>query len=902
MKDKGVEAAVHDGDPAAAGRKPRRTPAKGAKAQAPVGYDGGHGPNHFPIVGIGASAGGLEALEQFFSAVPPGCGMAFVIVQHLDPNHKGIMPELLQRGTRMPVEQVRDRVTVEPGHVYVIPPNKDLSLLRGALHLFDPAAPRGLRLPIDFFFRSLAEDQHEASIGVLLSGMGSDGTLGLRAIKEQAGVTLVQDPATAKFDGMPRSAIDAGLADIVAPPEALCERLMAYLQHTPQPVPATPELEDRDQSGLDKVMILLRNHTGHDFSHYKKNTLYRRIERRMRLHQLDRIAQYVRYLQENPQERGLLFRELLIGVTSFFRDPEAWLQLREQVMPTLFAARPDGGTLRAWVAGCSTGEEAYSLGILFREAVEALRPDQDFTLQVFATDLDGDAINRARQGVYPANITADVSPERLRRFFVKEETGGGYRIGKEVREMVVFAQQNLIQDPPFTKIDLLICRNLLIYLDSELQHKLLSLFHYSLTPGGVLFLGSAETASGPTELFSTLDGKWRFFRRESVGDEVRPLMTVNLPPPPQPLADGRLAPPPASLQSAVEQVLLMRFAPAAVLTTPQGDILYISGRTGKYLEPPAGRVNWNIFAMAREGLREELLTIVQQALHQGTGEPFVRHGLRIRTNGDFQTVDLSVLALHEPQVLRGTLLLVFTEVAAPLKRRGRRGPADDRSAETLEQEVQQLRETLQNTREAMQTSQEELQSSNEELQSTNEELQSTNEELTTSKEEMQSLNEELQTVNTELQSKVDDLSRVNDDMKNLLDSTEIAALFLDDGLRVRRFTSRASELIKLIPSDIGRPVTDIASKVLYPELATDVAEVLRTLVFTEKAIPVDGRRWFSVRIMPYRTLDNRIDGVVVTFLDDTRAKLLEAELNEARKELERLRGAAAAAPGKNGQD
>ena len=845
-------------------------------------------PPPFPIIGIGASAGGLEALEQFLRHVPEDSGMAFVIVQHLDPTHRGIMPELLQRATGMVVEQVKDHMTVQPNCVYVIPPNKDLSLLRGTLHLFEPATPRGLRLPIDFFFRSLAEDQRERSVGVILSGMGSDGTLGLRAIKEMAGIALVQEPTSAKFDGMPRSAIDAGLADIVAAPEELYERLVAYFGHAPLIAQPPAALKDRDQSGLDKIVILLRTHTGHDFSLYKKNTLYRRIERRMSLHQIDRIAHYVRYLQENSQERDLLFKELLIGVTSFFRDPAAWTELGEQILPALLASRPNGGQLRAWAAGCSTGEEAYSLGIMFKEALAELSPAKPFSLQIFATDLDRDAIDKARQGVYPENIAADVSPERLRRFFIREERG--YRIGKEVREMVTLATQNIIMDPPFTKLDLLICRNLLIYLTPELQKKLLPLFHYSLNPGGVLFLGSAETVGSASELFVPLEGKGRFYQRKESTVRTEP---VEFPATFLPSPSGRptvvsISMAETSLQTLVDEVLLREFCPAAVLASEQGDILYIKGRTGQYLEPPAGQVNWNLFAMAREGLRDELPGLCQRAVHQTPPEAVTRRGLRVKTNGSYQTVDLTVQVLREPTALRGKLLVILNDVATPpaARRRDKMAkPNPEAEAARLEDEAQQLREALQTTREEMQTSQEELKSANEELQSTNEELQSTNEELTTSKEEMQSLNEELQTVNSELQAKVEELSRANNDMKNLLNSTDIATLFLDEALHVRRFTTPAARLIKLIPSDVGRPITDIASDLLYPALADDVTEVLRTLVFIEKPVITRDGRWFTARIMPYRTLDNRIDGVVMTFFDITALKLLEGELRQARDEL-----------------
>ena len=859
-------------------------------------------PEAFPIVGIGASAGGLEALEQFLGHAPKDSGLAFVIVQHLDPTHKGIMPELLQRCTAMTVEQVRDRQPVRPNRVYVIPPNKDLSLLRGALHLFEPGATRGLRLPIDFFFRSLAEDQKERSVGIILSGMGSDGTLGLRAIKEMAGVALVQEPATAKFDAMPRSAIDAGLADIVAPAEVLCERLLAYLQRTPLAAPAAePVLDEPDQSSLDKVVILLRTHTGHDFSLYKKNTLYRRIERRMRLHQLDKIAHYVRFLRDNPAERELLFKDLLIGVTSFFRDPPAWVQLRDPILPRLLAQHPEGGMLRAWVAGCATGEEAFSLGIAFKEALAQLCPPRAYTLQIFATDLDADAIAKARQGLYPENITADVAPEQLRRFFVHEENGG-YRIGKDVRELVTFAPQNLVQDPPFTKLDLLLCRNLLIYLTPELQRKLLTLFHYSLNPGGVLFLGPAETVGSPSDLFVPLDGKWRFYQREPRAAPVRP---ADFPAWLAPVAAGETPTEPraalaaTSLQVQTDQVLLQRFAPAAVLINRQGDILYISGRTGKYLEPAAGQVNWNLFAMAREGLRERLPPSCQQALRRQPSEAVTQRGLRVKTNGDYQTVDLTVQALDEPAALRGLLMVVLADAPAPAdKKRGKTGPraAASLSKDQLEEERQTLRQELVILREDMQTSQEELKSANEELQSTNEELQSTNEELTTSREEMQSLNEELQTVNAELQAKVNDLTRTNDDMKNLLNSTDIATLFLDGALNVRRFTTQASKLIKLIPSDVGRPITDIASDLLYPALEVDVAEVLRTLVFVEKAVATQDGRWFNLRIMPYRTVDDRIDGVVVTLMDITWPKTLEMELRQAREALATPRAGADRAP------
>jgi two-component system CheB/CheR fusion protein len=834
----------------------------------------------FPIVGIGASAGGLEALELFLANVPADSGMAFVIVQHLDPTRKGLLVELLQRVTGMQVFQVKDRMRVKPDCVYVIPPNKDMSILHGVLHLLDPLAPRGLRLPIDFFFRALADDQQEHSIGVILSGMGSDGTLGLRAIKEKAGVVFVQDPASAKFDGMPRSAIEAGLADVIAPVEALPGKISAYLKHVPlNTKPGRPD-QYTAQSALEKVVILLRAQTGHDFSLYKKSTVYRRIERRMGLHQIDKIANYVRFLQENPQEVELLFRELLIGVTSFFRDPPAWEQLKAEILPALLAGRTSNQALRAWIPACATGEEAYSLAILFKETLEAQnsrKPAKNITLQVFATDLDQHAIEKAREGVFPANIAADVSAKRLERFFVKVERG--YQVARSIREMVIFAPQNIIMDPPFTKLDLLSCRNLLIYLTPELQKKLLPLFHYSLNPGGVLFLGSAETIGIFTNLFAPLGGKTRLYRRLESGLTTEPIEYPTTFVHAKPGSPARPVKPTSNLQTLADQLLLQTYSPAAALTNDKGDILYISGRTGKYLEPAAGKANWNIFAMAREGLRYELTTAFQKALRQK--ETVTLKNILVGTNGGKQVVNVTIQPISGSSALDGMVMIVFTDVVAmpQIKTTGKPRGDTARLAE-LEQELEHARQEVQSMREQMQTSQEEL-------KSTNEELQSTNEELTTSKEEMQSMNEEMHTVNQELQTRLDELSRTNNDMKNLLDSTDIATLFLDNSLCVRRFSSETSKVTKLIPGDAGRPITDIASALLYPELADEANQVLRTLVKVERQIPTPDGNWFAARILPYRTLDNMIDGIVITFVDITEIKRTEELLRKAN-ELHRL--------------
>lgn len=829
------------------------------------------------VIGIGASAGGLEAIEQFLSHVPLNCGAAFVVIQHLDPTHKGILPELLRRITSMKVAEAADGTQIKPNFVYVIPSNKNLSILQGKLYLLEPSAPRGLRLPIDFFFKSLAKEQPGRAIGLILSGMGSDGTLGSRSIKENGGFVGTQTPESAKFDAMARSAIDAGLADFVATPEDLWEQIANRINngqpnHHVDPLRYAPV---NTQSALEEVVLLLREHTGNDFLLYKKSTIYRRIERRMALHQIDSIAKYASYLRKNPQELNLLFKELLIGVTHFFRDTTVWETLKIDAIPALLAEYPMGKELRAWVPACSTGEEAYSLAILFKEVLENSRLQQRFKLQIFATDLDQDAIEQARRGFYPSTIAADVTPDRLARFFFAEDNG--YRINKEIREMVVFATQNIIMDPPFTKLDLLSCRNLLIYFGPELQKKLIPLFHYALVKHGILLLGNAETINHFTALFATIDSPSRLYRRleqpPSSADIDFPTKYFSMASmtQPEPLTTKS----PVNLQGLVDRLLLQYYAPAAVLVNKDGDILYINGRTGKYLEPAAGKANWNIYAMARDGLRHELVSAMNKAQQQA--EAVILTGLTIGTNGGAQTLNLTVQSIQEPEPLRGMLIVVFTDIKTPATRRRSRKPADAEQ-QVLLTELQQAKEELQVMREEKQTSQEELKSANEELQSTNEELQSTNEELTTSKEEMQSLNEELQTVNAELHAKVNDLSSVNNDMNNLLNSMEIATVFLDNSLNIRRFTSHATRLFKLIGTDVGRPLSDIASHLDYPQLHQDAQDVLRTLVFVEKQIKTHDKHWYKVRIMPYRTQDNVIDGVVITLIDITETKQLEDQL------------------------
>ena len=825
----------------------------------------------------------MEALEEFLTYVPTSSGLAFVVIQHINPTRKSIMCELLQRVTTMKVTQAGNQMRVEPDCVYVIPPNKDLSILHGVLFLLDQEDSRGLQLPIDFFFRSLAADQHDAAVGIILSGMGSDGTVGLRAIKGKAGLAMVQTPESSKFDSMPRSAIDAQLADIVVSAKELPSRLLAYLNESPRGISTAKKLiETKSSSALEQIVVLLRERSGNDFSLYKNNSINRRLERRMGLHKIEKIAFYVRFLRENPQELDLLFKELLIGVTCFFRDPAVWEQLRTKALPKLLSQYPAGKKLRAWVSACSSGEEAYTLAMTFKEMLDEVKPEERFSLQIFATDLDGDAIKKARFAHYPATIEADVSPQRIARFFVKD--GDGYLINKEIREMVIFAAQNIIMDPPFTKLDILTSRNMLIYFGADLQKRLIPLFHYSLNSKGILSLGTAETVGTFTSLFNPVEMKSKLYNRI---DTTLLMSEINFPAKlfsvtslegaltdrAQPM---KMSAP--NLQAQAEQILLKSYTPAAVMATAEGDILYINGRTGKYLEPAAGKANWNLYAMARGGLRQKLGMAMNMAKRQI--EPVHVLDVTIGTNSDKETVNLTVQMITTPEALRGSLMIVFSDLQTPIKPEIKQ-LTESANLKRMQDEVLLMHEKMQSLREEMQSSQEELKTSNEELQSTNEELQSTNEELMTSKEEAQSLNEELQTVNSELQIKVEDLSWVNNDMENLLDSTAIATVFLDNALNVRRFTDHATDLFKLIPGHIGHPLSDVMSDLDYIGLQDDAREVLRTLGFIQKQVAARGSRWFKVRIMPYHTQNDMFDGVVITFVDITDHEQTDATLREA---------------------
>ncbi len=924
--------------------------------------------NIFPIVGIGASAGGLAAFSAFFEGMPSDKdpGMAFVLVQHLAPDHESILTELIQRNTRMQVFEVEDGMVVQINCAYIIPPNRDMAFLNGTLQLLEPTAARGLRLPIDYLFRSLAQDQRERAIGIVLSGTGSDGTAGVRAIKDEGGMVMVQTPESCAFDGMPRSAADTGMVDFTLAPSDMPAQLMSYVSHAfGKPHQSISTSVPHSENALKKIFILLRTQVGHDFSQYKPSTICRRIERRMAVHQILAVDDYVKYLQQMPLEVEALFRDLLIGVTSFFRDPESFEVLERDVIPKLLKGKQAGSAIRVWSNGCSTGEEAYSIAILLREQIEKLKGS--FSVQVFATDIDSRAIALARAGVFPASIARDISAERLARFFTVEPDGTSYRVNKVIRDMLIFSEHNLIKNPPFSKLDLIACRNLLIYLGTNLQKKLIALFHYALNPGGVLFLGTSETTGDSGDLFAVLDRKSKLYQRnEDFQGAKRAALARFLPPAGQVTeqaveqsdthvkADGatqnlrkhargsRL-----SLRELTEQTLLSQLAPAAALVNGYGDILYLHGRTGMFLEPAPGDAGINnILKMAREGLRAELT----KCLHRATAakERVRVQNIRVKTNGHFTLVNLTICpvasgpvanlypagGMPTPEARRESpLYLVLLEEAQIVDTKlGRAklasgveasnlntsvvtsgGSGKDMSAQIadLNEALQSKDEFLHAANEELETSNEELKSSNEEMQSVNEELQSTNEELETSKEELQSMNEELNTVNAELQSKLSDLSRANNDMNNLLAGTGIGTIFVDYSLRIQRFTPAATQMIHLIPGDVGRPVGHIMSNLVsYDSLVSDIQEVLHTLIPKEVTVqtkPIEHKpplektktlepsggakatdsKFYTMRILPYRTLDNVIEGAVITFVEITeRVRANEATL--AANELMRL--------------
>jgi len=860
------------------------------RAVAPEEITEAPGEPPFIITGIGASAGGLEALETFLKNTPPDIGAGFVVVTHMDPKRKSMLSEILQRSTTMPVSQIEHGMKVRPNSVYVIPPNTNLTIQKGILNLEEPSRPRGMRLPIDHFFRGLAQDQDSKAVGILLSGMGHDGVLGLRSLKERLGTVMVQDPITAEFPSMPRSVIVSGLADYIAPADELPKLLVDYIRSYRSLREANLE-EKRYTNARSKILALIRSRTGEDYSMFKESLIRGRIVRRMGLHQIGDGEEYVRYVQEHPGEIDILAQEIPTGPNWFFRNPEVWKILREELLPELVRAKSDGSTIRVWVSGCATGEQTYSMAIALEEALQSSGRENEIQYQIFATDIDRERILEAREGIYIANIEVDVSAERLERFFTKRDDT--YQIRREIREKTVFAQHNILTHPPFLHLDILDVESLLLYTSPDVVQKLMPLLFYALNPGGILILGIDYSGQEPPEHFEPIDETWKIYRKTAVpeGDEARVELPYTFTPPsgitagePRPGKEHE-AP---SVAALAQEWLLSQYAPPAVIVNENGDILYFQGRTGKYLEPYPGRATLNVYTMARQGLRYPLTFAIRTALQEK--RTVTRGPVFVQANGSKEAIRLIVRQIRQVEGTEGLLMVVFEPVKGAVPETGNReepAPKDTLQSD-LDRELVETRAQLQRTVEDMQASQEELKSMNEELQSTNEELKSTNEELTSSKEELQSLNEELLTVNAEHQRKIEELSESNDDMRNLMQSTDIAMLFLDNDLRVRRFTDPIRPIISLQAGDTGRPITDLQIGIRDEALIGDVRTVLDTLQMQMKQVQTADGTWYLMRILPYRTTENRIEGVIITFTDTTPLKKMEDSLEEARRYAESL--------------
>ncbi len=828
------------------------------------------------VVGVGGSAGSLEGLEAFFRAIRSGSKMAFVVVTHRDPRSSGrIMVELLARFTAMPVREATQGAVLERGAVYVVPSDQELHLRDGRIALRARPIDAGPPTAIDSLFRALAEHAEAHAFGVLLSGMGADGTVGLAAIKKGGGRTFVQDPKTAAFAPMPTSAIAAGVADFVSAPDVLAQAV----DGVEGVIDARGSAAVRPQVGIvgpAEILALVHARTGQDFSHYKKNTMARRIERRRLLHRAPDAAAYLRLLEQDEAEMSALFTDLLVNVTRFFRDPELWSALGTIALAELGERHPAERPLRAWVAGCSTGEEAYSLAIVIREYWEKRRPQQSWHVQIYATDLDPDAIVRARAGWYPRIIETDVSSERLARFFAQE--GAGYRIKKDVRDMVVFATHNVTSDPPFTKLDILACRNLLIYLDVEMQGRVLPLLAHALSPGGILVLGRPEELGVLADSFAPIARGLEIYRRRpALAGAVRREPLVKLPAAARPARNQPLLPqrqgvPATTLPEDIQRAVIDKVAPPVVVIDAKGNLLFASQRPGKFFELPAGKATINVFEMAREGLALALRTAVRSAIAKNT--LVTERGVRTHSNRRLALLDVSVWPLAET-ALPARAMIAITEVEPPV-RVGRTRVSDHAALV----ELRRVKGHVDALMAEMSVAQDALQVVNEELQSTNEELQSTNEELTTSKEEMQSMNEELHSLNAERQSKNDQLAMTNGDMRNLLDSTQIPTLFLGNDLCLKRYNAQSGRVVHLIPADVGSPISDLALTLHYTTLSADVQTVLRTLVDQERQVEAHDGSTYTMRIHPYRTMDDRLDGVVVTFMDVT--ALLVGTMNVTR--------------------
>jgi len=856
---------------------------------------------NFPIVAIGASAGGLAAFEEFFVAIPDGVmpQMAFVLIQHLAPEHKSILTDLISHYTNMKVFEVEDSMQVQINCVYIIPPNYEMALSKNSLQLFKPSALHGHRLLIDFFFNSLAQEKHENAIAIILSGTGKDGTMGAQAIKNENGMVIAQSPESAEYDGMPSSAIESGVVDYILGANEMFNHLFIYLfqQKSEDKLFLTlPKPQSTNQ--LEKIFTLLRSQTGHDFTQYKPSTMYRRIERQMAVNNIESIEDYIHFVGKKPKELESLFKSLLIGVTSFFRDKEAFQYLEDEIIPKLFVGKSLDKPLRIWVAACSTAEEVYSIAILLQEQMQRLK--QDFFVQIFATDIDPDAIAIARDGIYKIDAKSNISNKRLKQFFNKEPHGNRYKINKDIRNMVVFSEHSPIKDPPFSKLDLISCRNLLIYMNVELQEKILGVFHYALKPNGYLFLGNSETVGKQDQFFSLENTQAKVYKKRDVCSDVEKISFSNIIPhnidntPTSKFlikseTDMRLP-----LRELTEQTILKHIAPSSALINEDGDILYLHGRMGKYLEMASGLAGVNnILRMTREELQYNLMLAFKEV--KKTDKTVRYYGITIKSDGELIRVNLTV---HSVDASNGTTLyVVIVEEMNDeyyLTNTKIQNPTEDSKLSTderivvLKQKLLLQENILQDANDKLERTNNELRAYNEEIQSMNEELQSTNEELETSKEELQSVNEELSTVNTELQSKVSDLFQSNNDMNNLLAGTGIGTIFVNHQLSILRFTPAVTEIINLIASDIGRTVGDIVSNLVgYNNLIDDTQTVLNTLIPFEIEVQTKMGAWYLMHIQPYRTLKNVIEGAVISFINISEMVKIRQELQKAN-EISRL--------------
>ena len=890
-------------DPIAGSVSKRAKPAKPSSKRltSPETEQGPVVPNRpeersFFIVGIGASAGGLEAFTKLLENLPPHTGMAYVLVQHLAPTKDSMLAGLLAKATSMPVEEIQDGMLVEPDRVYVISPNTVLAVFHGKLRVLPRSDPHGQHLPVDSFFRSLAEDQGQNAVGVILSGTGSDGSLGIRDIKAAGGIILAQDDASAKYNGMPRSAVATGAVDFILPPEKIAAELVRISRHpvmdlfaSAKPGPLLPARAEE----LNRIFMRIRTATGVDFTYYKQATILRRIHRRMLLHKIDALEHYVRYLQENPAEVGVLYQDILINVTSFFREPEAFTALKNVVFPRIVENKSFDIPLRVWVPGCSTGEEAYSLAMCFQEFSE--EQNVFHPIQIFASDIDEAAIEKARQGIYPDNIAQDISAERLRRFFVKTEQG--YQISKAVRDLCVFARQNLIKDPPFSRMDLISCRNLMIYLGPVLQKKVLPILHYALNPAGYLLLGRSESIGEFVNLFSLVDKNSRIYSKKTsttklhfdgergpVQEKAGEMKKI----------DERAAGVPDILKEA-DSIVLSRYSPAGLVINEDMDILQFRGNISPYLKPQPGKASLNLMKMAGDSLAMELRVLIRAA--RGKDSAVRKEGIKIKHNHSFTDIAIEVTAFKPRDSSERLFLVIFEDNAAqekPDRKKAEKAPAKGKvrssegQAAPLMRELAATQQHLKSIVTEHEASMEELKALNEEVQSSNEELQSINEELETSKEELQSTNEELSTVNDELQNRNQEITQSNDDLVNVLSGVDIPILLIGNKLEIRRFNASAGKALNLIPGDIGRPISDIRPNINVPDLDTLIREVIDTLLIKEQEIQDTQGRWYSMTIRPYKTIDNRIDGALMTLEDINDLKQGMTRIQEAREYAEAI--------------